>query len=58
MSGRLDPSMSARRANSNRPLCGDGWTKVTNARDSTGATTVDQSIGGSIGVLTRPTFSR
>ena len=58
MSGRRDPSMSARRANSSSPLCGDGLTKVTNARDSAGATTVDQSIGGSIGVLTSPTFSR
>ncbi len=34
MSGRRDPSMSARRANSSRPLCGDGLTNVTNARDS------------------------
>ena len=39
MSGRRDPSMSASRANSSRPLCGDGLTKVTNARDSVGATT-------------------
>ena len=58
MSGRREPSMSASRANSSRPLCGAGLTKVTNARDSVGATTLDQSIGGSIGVLTRPTFSR
>ena len=58
MSGRLDPSMSASRANSSSPLCGDGLTKVTNARDSTGATTAAQSIGGSIGVLISPTFSR
>ena len=36
MSGRRDPSMSASRANSSRPLCGDGLTKVTNARDSLG----------------------
>ena len=58
MSGRREPSMSASRANSSSPLCGDGLTKVTNARDSPGATTVDQSIGGSIGVLTRPILSR
>ena len=58
MSGRRDPSMSASRANSSSPLCGDGLTKVTNARDSAGASVADQSIGGSIGVLTRPTLSR
>ena len=50
--------MSASRANRNRPLCGAGFTKVTNARDSAGATTVDQSSGGSSGVLTRPILSR
>jgi hypothetical protein len=58
MSGRLDPSMSASLANRNSPLCGDGLTKVTKARDSAGASTADQSIGGSMGVLTRPTLSR
>ena len=40
MSGRRDPSMSASRANRYRPLWSDGLTNVTNARDSTGATTV------------------
>jgi hypothetical protein len=58
MSGRRDPSMSASLAKRNTPLCGAGLTNVTNARESTGATTVDQSIGGSIGVLNRPTLSR
>ena len=29
--------MSASRANRNRPLCGAGFTNVTNARESTGA---------------------
>ena len=38
MSGRREPSMSARRANSHSPCAGDGCTKVTNARDSAGAT--------------------
>jgi hypothetical protein len=41
-----------------QPLCGAGCTNVTNARASAGATTVDQSIGGSIGVLIRPALSR
>src|SRR5205823_9307746 len=58
MSGRLDPSMSAKRANSSNPLWGAGWTKVTNARDSTGAITFDHSRGGSMGVLSSATFSR
>jgi hypothetical protein len=49
MSGRLDPSMSARRANTSKPLCGAGWTKVTKARDSVGATTVDQSMVAGLG---------
>jgi hypothetical protein len=56
MSGRRLPSMSASRANSISPLCGAGWTNVTKARESVGATTVDQSIGGSIGVLSSPIF--
>jgi hypothetical protein len=46
--------MSASRAKRNRPLCGDGWTNVTKARESAGATTVDQSRGGSSGVLASP----
>jgi len=58
MSGRLKPSMSARRANSSRPLCVDGLTNVTKARASGGAITDDQSRDGSIGVLTSPTRSR
>jgi len=40
-----------------RQYC-DGLTNVTNARDSSGASVADQSIGGSIGVLTRPSLSR
>src|SRR5258705_4995936 len=58
MSGRRDPSMSARRANSSRPLCADGLTKVTNARDSSGARVADQSIGGFSGVLFQPVSFR
>lgn len=50
--------MSARRAKTSRPLCSDGWTNVTKARDSAGTTTVDQSIGGSMGVLASPTLSQ
>ena len=42
----------------NTPLWVDGFTNVTNARDSVGATTDDQSIGGSSGVLTSPILSR
>jgi hypothetical protein len=40
------------------PFVQRGWTKVTNARDSVGASTADQSIGGSSGVLIRSIFSR
>ena len=54
MSGRLAPSMSARRAKSIAPFAIDGFTKVTNRRISSGASTSYQSIGESIPVLRRP----
>ena len=58
MSGRARSEHVGEPREQHSPLCGDGLTKVTNARDSVGATTDDHSIGGSSGVLTSPIFSR
>ena len=58
MSGRADPSMSASRAKTPAPLCTDGFTYVTNVRESAGASTSDQSIGEGMPVLMSPIFCR
>ncbi len=54
MSGLAAPSMSASRANTPAPLCADGFTYVTNVRESAGASTSDQSIGETMPVRDEP----